>query len=346
MAAIRHDVATERDGRAVGFGAERKARVLEAIGLDDEHSVVYRLILQAPSASIDELAASAALPSNRVRAIADDLERLGLLARQAAAPDRVVASPPSLALRPMLLERERRLTQAHEALVELSEIYRHGAARREAPDVVDVVLGADAVRQRFAQLQASATEQVRVFMLSDVAFLDADENVAEDAALARGVRYRVIVEKAVLEWPGFIEAARESAPFGEEVRVLPTLPTRLIIADDAMALLPMRSRGPDRASGALLVHPSGLLDLVAAMFEEFWAASTEFISTGELPGSHDAVDRDLLKLLLLGLTDAAAGAQLGISVRTVQRRVAELMDTAGVSTRLQLGAEAVRRSWV
>ena len=113
-----------------------------------------------------------------------------------------------------------------------------------------------------------------------------------------------------------------------------------------MALLPMRSRGPDRASGALLVHPSGLLDLVAAMFEEFWAASTEFISTGELPGSHDAVDRDLLKLLLLGLTDAAAGAQLGISVRTVQRRVAELMDTAGVSTRLQLGAEAVRRSWV
>jgi sugar-specific transcriptional regulator TrmB len=320
--------------------------VLEAIGLDDEHTAVYRLILQAPSASIDELAASAGLPANRVRAIADELERLGLLARQASSPDRVVASPPSLALRPLLLDRERRLTQAHEALVQLSEIYRSGAAQREAPDVVDVVLGADAVRQRFAQLQASATQQVRVFMLSDVAFLDAEQNVAEDDALGRGVRYRVIVEKAVLEWPGFIDAARESAPFGEEVRVLPTLPTRLIIADDAMALLPMRSRGEERASGALLVHPSGLLDLVMAMFEEYWATSTEFLSGGELPGDHDAVDRDLLKLLLLGLTDAAAGAQLGISVRTVQRRVAELMETAGVTTRIQLGAEAVRRSWV
>ncbi len=320
--------------------------MLEAIGLDDEHTAVYRLILQAPSASIDELAASAGLPANRVRAIADELERLGLLARQASSPDRVVASPPSLALRPLLLDRERRLTQAHEALVQLSEIYRSGAAQREAPDVVDVVLGADAVRQRFAQLQASATQQVRVFMLSDVAFLDAEQNVAEDDALSRGVRYRVIVEKAVLEWPGFIDAARESAPFGEEVRVLPTLPTRLIIADDAMALLPMRSRGEERASGALLVHPSGLLDLVMAMFEEYWATSTEFLSGGELPGDHDAVDRDLLKLLLLGLTDAAAGAQLGISVRTVQRRVAELMETAGVTTRIQLGAEAVRRSWV
>ncbi|MEF3405467.1 transcriptional regulator TrmB [Agromyces sp. CCNWLW203] len=327
-------------------GEEWKALVLEAIGLDDEHTSLYRIILQFPSASVDELAASAARTPAEVRTIIAELERLGLLARQASAPDRVVASPPSLALQPMLLDRERRLTQAHEALVELSEIYRRGAAQRETPDVVDVVLGADAVRQRFAQLQASARTQVRVFMLSDVAFLDAEQNTAEDDALGRGVHYRVIVEKAVLEWPGFIDAARESAPFGEEIRVLPTLPTRLIIADDDMALLPMRSRGEDRSSGALLVHPSGLLDLVIAIFEEYWSTSTGFISTGELPGSHDAIDRDLLKLLLLGLTDAAAGAQLGISVRTVQRRVAELMETAAVSTRIQLGAEAVRRSWV
>jgi DNA-binding NarL/FixJ family response regulator len=52
-----------------------------------------------------------------------------------------------------------------------------------------------------------------------------------------------------------------------------------------------------------------------------------------------------LTLLLLGLTDAAAGAQLGVSLRTVQRRVAELMDEVGVTTRIQLGAEAVRRGW-
>ncbi|SFR83820.1 Sugar-specific transcriptional regulator TrmB [Agromyces sp. CF514] len=338
MASIRHD-GGRRD-------QERKAPVLDAIGLDDEHTGLYRLILQAPSASVDELAASAAKSTAEVRAIVAELERLGLLARQASAPDRVVASPPSLALQPMLLDRERRLTQAHEALVQLSEIYRRGAAQRDAPDVVDVVLGAGAVRQRFAQLQASATREVRVFVLSDIAFLDADENEAEDAALERGVAYRVIVEKAVLERPGFIDSAREAAAYGEEIRVLPTLPTRLIIADDDVAMLPMHSHGEERSSGALLVHPSGLLDLMIATFEGHWRTATEFITAGDLPGAHDAVDRDLLKLLLLGLTDAAAGGQLGISVRTVQRRVAELMETAGVTTRLQLGAEAVRRSWV
>lgn len=320
--------------------------MLEAIGLDDEHTAVYRMVLSTPSASIDEIAAAAGLTKSRVRQIADQLEHLGLLAHQASAPDRVVASPPSLALRPMLLERERRLTLAHEALVQLSELYREGAAQREAADVVDMVFGADAVRQRFLQLQAAAVRNIDVFMLSDIAVLEPEENPEEARAIARGVRFRIVVETPLLERPGFVADVRASTPLGVAVRVLPNLPTRLLITDDEMALLPMRSHGEERASGALLLHPSGLLDLVIASFAEFWARATEFGADDELPGTHDAVDRDLLKLLLLGLTDAAAGAQLGISVRTVQRRVAELMETAGVATRLQLGAEAVRRAWV
>lgn len=334
MAAIRH-------GPVDGKGA-----VLEAIGLDDEHTAVYRLLLSTASADVGEIAREARMPVPRVRAVVDELERLGLLARQASAPDRVVASPPSLALRPMLLERERRLTEAHEALVQLSELYRQGAVQRDVPDVVDVVLGPDAVRQRLGQLQAAAEHRVDAFVLREVALLDGSENVEEDLALARGVQYRVIVEAAVLERPGFLDAARSVMPLGEEIRVLPALPTRLFVADGMLALLPMYSHGARKVSGGLLVHPSGLLDLVKAMFEEYWRTSTRLIEDGGLAPDDDSFDRDLLRLLLLGMTDAAAGAQLGISVRTVQRRVAELMESAGVTTRIQLGAEAVRRSWV
>ncbi|MGI9822128.1 helix-turn-helix domain-containing protein [Agromyces sp. Marseille-Q5079] len=321
--------------------------MLDAIGLDDEHTAVYRLLLSTPSADVGEIARSAALPVARVQAVVDELERIGLLARQAFAPDRVVASPPALALRPMLLERERRLTEAHETLVQLSELYRQGAVQREVPDVVDVVLGPEAVRQRLGQLQAAAEERVDAFVLHEVALLDGSENTEEDRALERGVRYRVVVEASVLERPRFLDQAREVMPLGEEIRVLPTLPTRLFVADGSLALLPMYSHGDRKVSGALLVHPSGLLDLVNAMFEEAWRAATRLVEDGALESEVDeSIDRDLLRLLLLGLTDAAAGAQLGISVRTVQRRVAELMDRAGVSTRIQLGAEAVRRDWI
>lgn len=334
-------MAATRHGRDDGA-----ALVLDAIGLDDEQSAVYRLLLSTPSATIDEIAVTASIPADRVRAVVDFLEQLGLLARQASAPDRVVASPPSLALRPMLLQRERKLTEAHEMLAELSELYREGAVRREVPDVIDVVLGPEAVVQRLGQLQASAVRRVDVFVLREVALVDGSENIEEDRALARGVAYRVVVEAGVVERPGFLEQARSVMPLGEEIRVLPTLPTRLFIADGELALLPMWSHGDQKVSGALLVHPSGLLDLVNAMFESSWRSATRLVETGALAAEDEAVDHELVRLVMLGLTDAAAGAQLGISARTVQRRLADLMEATGVLTRLQLAAEAVRRGWV
>ncbi|GAA1992010.1 helix-turn-helix domain-containing protein [Microbacterium pumilum] len=318
--------------------------MLEALGLDDAHTAVYRSVLAVPSASAKEVSASVGMPVGRARTMIGELERLGLLARQASQPDRVVASPPAIALKPLLLERERGLTRAHEALIEFSELYREAADQRNAADVVDVILGTDAVRQRIGQLQAAANREVRVLVLSQVAIISGAENVEEDRALERGVRYRVVVEGGVLERPGFLDVARSVGALGEEIRVLPTLPTRMFIADDAMALLPMRSHGENSSLGALLVHPSGLLDLVMAIFEEYWKTATRLLPDDN--GAQDGVDRDVLKLLLLGLTDATIAAQLRISVRTLQRRVAELMELAAVTTRIQLGAEAVRRGWI
>ena len=60
----------------------------------------------------------------------------------------------------------------------------------------------------------------------------------------------------------------------------------------------------------------------------------------------DEIDARILTLLLAGLTDQAIGGQLGMSLRTVQRRVSGLMDRAAVVTRFQLGHEAARRGWV
>jgi sugar-specific transcriptional regulator TrmB len=319
--------------------------VLDGLGLDEADADVYRSVLQRNSASAEEVARELGFSIPRVRSIVAKLEQLGLLARQGSDSDRVVASPPAMALRPLLLEHERGLTRAHEALVELSEVYRRAGEQRSSGDVVDVVVGDDAVRQRVAQLQAAATSEVRVLMLSDVALMTAEQNIEEERALLRGVRYRVIVESGVLERPGFLEAAREAATYGEEIRVLPSLPTRMFIADNSMALLPMREQGRDRGFGALLVHPSGLLDLIIAIFEEFWQSATQFAAPDD-DGADAQIESDLLKLLLLGLTDAAVAAQVGMSLRTVQRRIAEMMERAGVTSRIQLGAEAVRRGWV
>jgi DNA-binding NarL/FixJ family response regulator len=57
------------------------------------------------------------------------------------------------------------------------------------------------------------------------------------------------------------------------------------------------------------------------------------------------LDRQVLTLLLAGLTDRSIASQLGLSMRTVQRRVQAQMEEAGVQTRMQLGWRAARVGW-
>lgn len=60
----------------------------------------------------------------------------------------------------------------------------------------------------------------------------------------------------------------------------------------------------------------------------------------------DPADRKVLMLLLAGYTDAAVAARLGISLRTMQRRVRRLMDLAGTESRVLLGWHARDRGWL
>ena len=53
-----------------------------------------------------------------------------------------------------------------------------------------------------------------------------------------------------------------------------------------------------------------------------------------------------LTLLAAGASDANVARQLGVSVRTVERRVRLVMERLGAQSRLQAGVEAVRRGLV
>jgi DNA-binding CsgD family transcriptional regulator len=86
---------------------------------------------------------------------------------------------------------------------------------------------------------------------------------------------------------------------------------------------------------------------VRALFDEYWARATP------LPGREDVSDTDelgdvrvVLELLQLGMKDETIARQLGVSLRTVRRRIAALMDDLGVATRFQAGLEAARRGLI
>lgn len=86
------------------------------------------------------------------------------------------------------------------------------------------------------------------------------------------------------------------------------------------------------------------MDALLELFEDRWLRGTplrmpspggETEEDPEFPDSPE-LDEQLLSLLMSGLPDKAIASQLGISLRTLQRRIRSLMESTGTANRTQL----------
>ncbi|MFI0235309.1 helix-turn-helix transcriptional regulator [Streptomyces sp. NPDC016845] len=324
--------------------------MLGAIGLDEVHESAYRALVSVGAADVSDLARRLTLAEHDAEVTLRLLERHGLAAQSSARPGRWVAAPPGVALGALLTQRRHELEKAELATALLAEEYRAQAAEPAVHDLVEVVTGAAAVSQRFLQIQLGATSQVCALVTGNPVAVTGMENEAEPQAVSRGVDYRVVIEREVLSLPSGLTELSAAIGRDEQVRVVDRVPTKLVIADGTLALVPLTSRTSEPA--ALVVHASGLLESLTGLFEAVWrqALPLRLGAGGRMEEAAedgpDGTDLEILSLLLAGLTDVSVAKQLDLGLRTVQRRVKRLMELAGVTTRLQLGWHAYERGWV
>ncbi len=323
--------------------------MLGVLGLEDAHESAYRALVSVGAADVSDLARRLALGERDTERALRRLEQSGLAAQSPARPGRWVAAPPGVALGALLTQQRHELEKAELAAALLAEEYRAVAAEPAVHDLVEVVVGTAAVARRFLQLQLGASEEVCALVTGDPVAVTGVENHAEEQAVGRGVRYRVVVERDVLDQPAGIAELTAALDREEQVRVADRVPTKLVMADRALALVPLTTHSAEPA--ALVVHADGLLELLSGLFEVVWrdALPLRLGASGlreQRPEGPDGTDLEILSLLLAGLTDASVAKQLDLGLRTVQRRVKRLMELTGVTTRLQLGWHAYERGWV
>ncbi|MEU6572231.1 helix-turn-helix transcriptional regulator [Streptomyces sp. NPDC046805] len=324
--------------------------MLAAIGLDETHETAYRALVSVGAADVPDLARRLSLAEHDTERALRRLERHGLAAQSSARPGRWVAAPPGVALGALLTQQRHELEKAELAAALLAEEYRSAAVEPAGHDLVEVVTGAAAIAQRFLQLQLGASDEVCALVTGNPLAVSATENdAAEEQAAGRGVRYRVVVERHVLDLPDGITGVTVALGRQEQVRVADRVPTKLVVADRSLAMVPLTSRTAEPT--ALVVHASGLLELLSGLFESVWRDAlplrlgTSGVVEGQ-PDGPDGTDLEVLSLLLAGMTDTSVAKQLDLGLRTVQRRVKRLMELTGVTTRLQLGWHAYERGWI
>lgn len=319
--------------------------MLESAGLTAAEESIYLALLHGGAASVGQLTASTGQTEARINRAVAGLHRMGLVQRTPPPHDLVVPVPPEVAVDALIQQRHDQLDRTREAVHQLAAETRDRTAGRRTGELIEIVQGRSRVRAAFERVQHTAREEMRVLIAPPYAAtspVNSTQHALEGSLIWRGV-YAI----EVLAEPGWMEAIGEHIRGGEQARITPTVPIKLAIADRTLALLPLVWTAAAQHS-AVLVHPCGLLDALVALFESVWATASPLIVDSSGPATTDIAedDRRLLSLLVAGLTDEAAGTRLGMSRRTVVRRVRHLMAATGSQSRLQLGWRARERGWL
>ncbi|MFF3250596.1 LuxR C-terminal-related transcriptional regulator [Actinacidiphila glaucinigra] len=237
------------------------------------------------------------------------------------------------------------LASLRERLTALAAVRPSRPAEPVMPGGIAEVIHGEAEQQHMIeQLQREARKEVLTFVRPP--YVAAAGNIVQKERLTAGVEYRSLYETTALVYPGAADMPGFVEP-GELARAAPSVPMKLMIVDAERALLPL-SGGRDRSvvssAGLLLLHPSVLVDALLELFEDRWLRGTplrmpspggETEEDPEFPDSPE-LDEQLLSLLMSGLPDKAIASQLGISLRTLQRRIRSLMESTGTANRTQL----------
>jgi len=328
----------------------------ESLPLTSSEEEVYRLLVGLSQATAAQMAEVCDTGVDRIDEVLRALVVKGLVVAQEPGPV-FRPLPPDVALAATLLHRQESLDAARTMVAALSEEFRAGASRHDAHHAVEVVVGAAPLRERLRTLQNSAKEEILWFCRANPLAMQGSDNTEELDALRRGVRYRAIYERSLLEQPGELDSVVEGVGWGEEARVAPVLPVRLAIVDRRTAICPL-TYDEERHLGvptAAVIGSGQLLDALLDLFEGHWDRSTPLNLDGDpaaalgrtdAAGEIGPAERLLLSLLVAGVPDKSIVTQLRISRRTVQRRVDRLMAMAGVDTRTALAYQAARRGWL
>ena len=309
--------------------------MLESVGVTPPDEETYRALLASPGCEVADLAGRLGRDEQDVAASVERLEQLGFLTRTSDRPPRLLPARPDVAIDALVAVRRAELDRVRaEARVMLSELRAQEQHRPE--NLVEVIVGQEAIAARFAQLLNGTEKQLLVLDRPPYASGVEESDTTVRGLLREGVAVRGIYSPDSLDVPGGVDEAYSAADAGETSRVHPQVPMKLAVFDRMAALLPLSV--DQLVDSALVVHPCALLDALVEMFSLLWDQAVPVV-----PARMDPLDARLMTLLAAGFKDDAIARQLTLSSRTVGRRVAELMENLGARTRFQAGIHAQRR---
>jgi hypothetical protein len=306
---------------------------------------VYRLAMNRRPVDESELRGRAALLPGAGPDSVDRLIQFGLLQHVTGQSGILeVNSPHSEA--PRLLDsalkdvelRRAALERVRTELVELAKIYRPVVTPQLGSGALELLTNLSDVLNCITEFAATALHEIRT---SQPGGARKDEILAEsmdrtERALRRGVRLRTIYQHTARFSTATVRYVEQVSDLGAEIRTVGDGFMQMLAFDNDVAMIGVQGE----PEAALVVREPNLLAFVIAAFERAWTAAQPFprdYRQDQVVAISDEMKLDIVRMLIEGKEDRAIARRMGISLRTCQRHVSEVMDRLGARSRLQAG---------
>lgn len=265
--------------------------------------------------------AAAPQPAPDDAAIVAELLDLGLVGR-VDSDDVVFAYPPNVTLPRLFADRASAWLESVPHLLSIATATQRLAPIATPTGTTDVSVDGDHDRQATVEsLVVSAKQEISVMQpyyewAPDSGFSEDEWTSTADTVTAPDVVCRYVYDDRLFNVPGFLDVIVREVELGAEVRLTDrALPGFLFIVDRRAAAFTPQSRGVGQLTTAD-IH----VGLLSMAFEHAWTRAVAFQQDESLTPQLWAV----LTLVGVGHNNKEIASKLGVSNRTIRRRVDQL----------------------
>ncbi len=320
---------------------------LRALGVDEDAERLYRQVLRDPPAALEAHTSALGWLPGEGRPAYRKLVEAGLVAMSSSGA--LVPEAPEVAIGRLVERETARLESRRRQLDDLQAVIVDLANERHGPPPGGEVVALEVVpRDRTPGALESAikstTGEIRHVNMSTTTTPAMDNTLVRWAQgqIARGRPLRTLYPASLVSSGNMHDEVwlRNWADVGEQQRMLDDVPHAFTVFGDELVLT--CTQWGAITDDLVAIRSPMLIQAFSSIFDASWRAG--------LPVPHSIVrdvgnDR-LVAMLAAGHKDEAIARYLGVSLRTVRRRVSLLMEEYGAQTRFQLGIAAQRRGLV
>ncbi|MFI5805730.1 LuxR C-terminal-related transcriptional regulator [Streptomyces sp. NPDC051561] len=331
-------------------GATTPTPTLTSVGVPDDHLRLYRYFLRHPGQGAQSAQHALGWDRDSVDEALEGLQQHNLL--RLSDRHTVLVSDPAVAVEWLVDKRLGELksstdqvSAARGIIPSLTEDHRQGADR--TPGDIERVDGGDEIRERLNDLAFFTFREL--MSLLPVPWTRATIEEARESdlrMLRRGIRWRTVASAEAAAEPLTRAYLTELASLGGEVRCTQQSIRRMVIWDRGVAMVPVDP--DDHLQSVLIVRQPGVVANTVAWFDQAWETSHPLPAADESPAPQPLSDteRRVLDVLTRTDKDESAAREMGVSLRTFRRYIADLMLRLGAANRFQAGLLAKEKGWL